>query len=172
MSRYGLYDYDDRGDRGPSADPNWRGGYRGMRMHGEGRGAPYGWHRMTHAGDLEDFGGFRGHGEPRVTPFFHRYDRDLRTREDRGLRGYDRALRDASGGAQRSLYDREYLRDFNSRSPGLGASGQGGRPGGQRYDRGLRPGRAGSPGGSEVARRGFDPEYANRGRGSGGYTDG
>jgi hypothetical protein len=132
MSRYGRYDYEDRGGRGRSADPNYRGEYGGMRMLGEGRGAPYGWHRLMHAGDLEEFGGFRGYGEPRVRARFHGYDRDLRGYDDRDGYRAGRGGREFGGGVARSLYDREYLRDFNSHSPALRGRA---RPGGVFTDR-------------------------------------
>ncbi|HUE97507.1 MAG TPA: hypothetical protein VMN39_12675 [Longimicrobiaceae bacterium] len=44
-------------------DPNYRGGYRGMRMQGREGRAPYGSHRLTHPIDMEEWGGFAGiHG--------------------------------------------------------------------------------------------------------------
>lgn len=68
-----------------SMDPNFRGGYRGERMREGGRWqAAYGWHRRTHAEDLEGFGGYRG-----------RY----RSGGQRVERGYDRAYLPRRGGA-------------------------------------------------------------------------
>jgi len=41
-------------------DPNYRDGYRGMRMRGDGRQASYGAHRLARREDLETLGGFQG----------------------------------------------------------------------------------------------------------------
>jgi hypothetical protein len=165
--------------RGMQGDPNYSGGiYHGMRMPGEGRGAPYGWHRLSRSDDLELFGGYRGHGEPRVKPGFYGYDRDHRGEKQFGYEqpdpsrrpgsGQPQGRRAAGGGVARSLYDRQYLRDFNAHSPALDASAsrrrlQGGPGGPQREvpDRASRT----------LRQQGIDPEYGNRGRGSGGFAD-
>jgi hypothetical protein len=98
-----------RGEAG--RDPNFRGGYRGMRMRSEGWQAAYGWHRWTHEGDLGPHGAFGGvhGGRPR------------------------RAAPGQQDGGVRSRYDRELLRTFNASSERLrDPTGRDRLPGGPR----------------------------------------
>lgn len=144
---------DPRGWRG-GADPNYRGGYRGARMHGDHQQAAYGWHRWRHETDLEGSGGYMG-----------RYDQPERSMREGGWRpphrGYDAGW---EGGGVRDLrHDPRAMRDFNAHSPVVRYGGDYGRP---RYDDGPRGRRL--PGHYQGER--FD--YANRGIGSGGYGEG
>lgn len=79
-------------------DPNFRGGYHGMRMNARNGQAAYGAHRLVRRADLESMGGFTGiHGPDRSTA-----EQDRR--------------RDAEGaGGVRRLDDPEFLKDFDSR---------------------------------------------------------
>jgi hypothetical protein len=107
-------------------DPNFRGAYGGMRMHGGPYQAEYGRHRMRHPGDFERWGGAMGAGERRMP----------------------RGAADWRGGVRDIRYDRELLHDFNANSPAL-QRGRGGRDLEPRrpLPRGIapwsRPGRAG-----------------------------
>jgi len=115
-------------------DPNWRDGeYHGQRMGWDHRQGAYGFHRQTRERDLQGYGGFDGiydeglgwfnregqyehpyfHGQvghPRSRPMDPRYDADLRSWTEGGVRG-----------------DTRYLRQYNANSPML----RGG------YDRGF-----------------------------------
>jgi len=136
-------------------DPNYRGGYRGMRMRGDDRQAAYGWHRWTHEEDFAGSGGFLG-----------RVDRPLRPSGEGGYRrppaAYDR---DWEGGGVRDLRrDPRAMREFNANSPALHPE-EGYGP--ARYDDFAR--RRGPLPGHYHGER-FD--YANRGLSSGGYGEG
>lgn len=139
-------------------DPNFRDGYRGMRMHGDDQQAAYGWYRWRHERDLGGSGGYPG----------------LVDRAQEGGRGgygpppaaYDR---DWEGGGVRDLRtDRRALREFNAASPGLryGAEYET-----SRYGRDYRP-RGGSRGALPGHFRGDRFDYGNRGLSSGGYSEG
>lgn len=140
---------DPRGGRG--MDPNHRGGYGGMRMHGDDRQGAYGWHRWTHEEDFRGSGGFLGDR-----------DRPPRLGGEGGFRRpreeYNRGW--GSGGVRDLRHDREALREFNARSPGLRYGAEYDRPDFRRRGRG--------PGHFQGDR--FD--YANRGLSAGGYGEG
>ncbi|HYH80753.1 MAG TPA: hypothetical protein VEX86_13200 [Longimicrobium sp.] len=117
---------------GQDRDPNWQGGtYHGMRMEGGGsHQAAYGRDRFHRQADLGGAGGFDGRydlpeGYYDANGYYHeqwegqgrggvpgrwlghpRYDHDVRRVENGGVR-----------------YDREYLRQYNAHSPGLGTGG-------------------------------------------------
>lgn len=133
-------------------DPNYRGGYGGMRMGGGRAQAEYGWYRMRHPDDFEGSGGFAG--------FSGRYDRAMKPRQlyhgavQHGGRG--------DGGVRSLRYDRELLRDFNANSPAL--SRERGR-----YDvEQRRP----LPRGISPWSRRQEPGYSNRGIVDAGYAEG
>lgn len=163
-----------------SMDPNYRGGYQGMRMNpGAGGQAAYGRYRQLRERDLGGSGGFRGEEPPtRYDPrtgTYHRggtggYDRDYAGARERGgwhgydpgpRRGYDRDARIVENGGVRG--DNRYLRQYNSESPTL--------RGGGAYDRGY--GRAeGSPGGGP-GRGPYDRDMHQRDANRyGGYSSG
>ena len=79
-------------------DPNYRGGYRGMRMSGRDGRAPYGSHRIAHPGDMEGWGGFGGIHEGRVP-----------------TAGWDWGEGHSHYGARRT----QLIREFNANSPAL-----------------------------------------------------
>lgn len=139
-------------------DPNYRGGYRGMRMHGDARQGAYGWHRWTHEEDFAGSGGFLG-----------RVDRPQGPPREGGYRrppgAYDREW--GGGGVRDLRHDPRAMREFNAESPALHPEERHGRP---RYDDfARRPGpRRPMPGHYQGER--FD--YANRGLSSGGYGEG
>jgi hypothetical protein len=86
-------------------DPNYRGGYGGMRM-GSGYGrAAYGEHRFLRSGDLESAGGFYG--------IHSGSGADYRHPQERGA--YDRGWSER-GGVRDSYRDERLIRDFNDRS--------------------------------------------------------
>jgi hypothetical protein len=100
-------------------DPNYREGYRGMRMRGEGWQAGYGEHRSRREADLEPYGGFggidggrppRGRGRPE--------DGGVRHPEDpRMLRMFNSnssGLRDP-GDRERLTRDRTPVREWQHR---------------------------------------------------------
>lgn len=149
MARY-AYDYQGiparlRYDNG--MDPNFRGGYRGMRMTGGDWQAAYGRHRLHHAGDLETAGGFYG----------------------RGLRGEYPRMRErlpeetAGGGTRDRRYDRDLLRQFNANSVRLRGEGRGSEERGAEGREVDRPRR--QRGGNEFG-------YTNRGLSESGYSQG
>ena len=141
------YSYDFMGIRGNAGnprgmDPNYRGGYGGMRMHGDDAQAAYGRHRATHPEDFQGSGGFRG---------------------ARG--GYDRGW--GGGGVRDLRNDPRAMRDFNANSPVVRYGGDYGR---RRY--GSDYGRGGAPRRAPEHFQGERFDYANRGLGSGGYGEG
>lgn len=131
-------------------DPNYRGGYHGMRMEGGPEQAEYGRYRLRHRDDFQGVGGFDG-----------------------GYSGYYGGRRERSapdhyperewGGLRDPRYDREFIRDFNANSPVLR---RGGRYGSE-MERGRGPDDA--PGRTHW---GYDPRYANRGLSSSGFGEG
>lgn len=136
------------GFRQPSgADPNYRGGYRGMRMWGGEGTAPYGGHRYRHQGDLGGSGGWSGihpHYEPRMSRV---YDAEQRRS---GVRRFG---------------DPRLMHDFNASSPAY----RGRRP--QWSGEEFRPTRReGSDRDWDVDRR-YRGGYSNRGVGEGGYSE-
>ena len=155
MARY-VHDFRDiSGEPLPPTgmDPNYRGGYRGMRMGADpGQGA-YGWYRWRHAGELGTSGGFAGQSLPR------------------GPGGYDRGYRPAGtydwemhggGGLRDPRYDREFVRGFNADSQMF-------------RDEGRREGRYGTDyrehGGHPVPRDTRDRFVYSNGMTSGGYSE-
>jgi hypothetical protein len=147
-------------------DPNWADGhYHGMRSAGGPWQAPYGRYRHAHEADRGGWGGYEG-----------RYARppggfgpdgllgmDGRRSEDREPRRpwrYDEDFRDAGpgwqGGGVRG--DAEYLRQYNSRSPGL--------------DRGGPPRRGYSHAEGYAAGARYPDEGRTRERAYGGYNQG
>ena len=135
-------------------DPNHRGGYRGMRTHGDDGRAAYGWHRWTHREDFQGSGGYRGNP-------------DVWTRQGYGgdfhrpRGGYDREW---SGGGSR---DPRQTRGFQGDRPVARFGGDPGRP---RYGDDFRRRNAGDQGPGHFQGERFD--YANRGLSSGGYSEG
>lgn len=131
-------------------DPNYRGGYRGMRMGADpGQGA-YGWYRWRRQRDLEGEGGFAGRGSP----------------YDHGYRGgpghfYDWETR-GGGGLRDPRYDRDFLRGFNAYTPDYRREGRWEG----RYARDYR-----GPGGPIPGNERYRSGYANRGIGSGGFSE-
>ena len=152
-------------------DPNWRGGgYRGMRMEGGGRQAPYGRERLYRQGDLGGHGGFDGRSDlpngwyDREGYYHEQYEREGRMvppqhqagwRRQAGPGGYDGGVR----------YDREYLRQYNAHSPALG-------PGGPRRSWGMSEG----PGAPPMRGRDFrdrpTDERGHAGYNTGGFAEG
>jgi hypothetical protein len=140
-------------------DPNYRGGYGGMRMRGSQHQAPYGFYRQHHTAELEHL---ESHGR-RPGP----YDRELappRTRPDHPTR-YDRET--PPDGAVHDWRERpDAIRHYNANSPIL-------RDGGRREDhqvasagRELRRGR--QPYGTDGRPRG---DYGNRGLSGSGFSE-
>ena len=131
-------------------DPNYRGGYRGMRMGGDpGQGA-YGMYRWRHQRDLEGEGGFTGRGSP----------------YDAGYRGGPRRFYDfetrGGGGLRNPRYDRDFLRGFNAYSPEY------------RREEGRERGYGGdyrAEGGPIPSHDRYRFGYTNRGLGSGGFSE-
>lgn len=132
-------------------DPNFRGGYQGMRMGGGPNQAEYGRYRMRHPGDFQGSGGYQGGYGAYYTGEGGRYAADYRP-EWHG------------GGLRDPRYDRGLMHDFNANSPML-RSYRG------RYGRDMeRPRHAGEAPGS--THQGYDPRYANRGVSSSGFSEG
>lgn len=131
-------------------DPNYRGGYGGMRTRGGHGQAAYGRYRMGHADDLGGergpFGMYGGRGMY-TGEYEAGYDRPAPRGYDRGYqgRGYDRGWQ--GGGVHGYADDRMVW----GRGPG--------------YDRDM----GGPPRGHE---RGYWPGYSNRGLSRGGYSEG
>ena len=129
-------------DRARGMDPNYRGGYGGMRMRAEEGQAAYGAYRVTHPQAFQGSGGVAGRYAPRHGS----------GRPERGQGGYDREW--GGGGVRELRRDPDAMREFNARSPMLRDRG---------YDREQRPlGR-----GPERDRFG----YSNRGISSAGYAE-
>lgn len=124
------------------ADPNYRGGYGGMRMHGREGRAPYGSHRLTHPGDMDGWGGFGGIHEETRRP---------------GRSGWD--FGEAVG--HPDIRGREMIREFNAYSPALQRTEPGRL---ERRDRSARDRDWTVP-------RDYRPEYTNRGIGDSGYSE-
>lgn len=148
-------------------DPNYSGGYRGMRMGGSGYQAAYGRYRLEHAEDFGGSGGFRGRSGPaslagggrtRAPHGVARYDREM---EARRAHGYDSGWE--SGGVRDLRYDRDLLREFNANSPGLRTGGRYDREHVRRLPHGVAPWSRG---------RGNWEEYSNRGLTDAGYSEG
>lgn len=142
---------------GRGMDPNYRGGYEGMRMRGGPSQAEYGWYRALHPGDFAGAGGSGGFG-PRRGPLGlpPAEARMGPTRGPQGPHGW------GEGGVRNSRYDRELLHDFNANSPAL-ARERG------RYDlEQRRP----LPRGVSPWRTANRPGYSNRGMSDAGYSEG
>jgi hypothetical protein len=129
-------------------DPNYRGGYRGMRMTASSGQAAYGAHRLSHIRDLETAGGFGGiHGPNEL--------------DDGG------SLLPPGGhtGGVRPFSDAEMMRDFDSR---------GERYATDRY--GPHPQESRAPSDSEgvedwTLARPHEPDYGNRGMPPAGFSE-
>lgn len=156
------------------ADPNYRGGYGGLRMEpGYGGQAAYGWHRATHRDELGGYGGYRGvdrrydqMGGYRTNPVYNgEYENQYGSRGHNIRRGYDNGYGPGGDGGVRG--DTRYLGQYNSHSPGIqNAPGRG-------YDRnfGWAPGP--EQGGGRAASGGRDPRHEPlREHGSNGYNSG
>jgi hypothetical protein len=124
-------------------DPNYRGGYGGMRMRGGWGRAPYGAHRFARAADLETAGGYGG--------MYGGGSRPPRPRAEWEERG---RVRD-------SFRDRAMIEDFNAHSPGLA---RGGRPQAAGYGHELERGTRYRP---EYSNRGTGPAGFGEGWGRG-----
>lgn len=104
------------------SDPNWSGGhYHGMRMQRGAYQAPYGRHRMYHAYDLGDYGGFDGRYDARQGRFdregiYHEADDRWRTHPAPPRYDADYPRRVHDGGVHQGP---EYLRQYNANSPAL-----------------------------------------------------
>lgn len=144
-------------------DPNYRGGYGGMRMGGHPGQAAYGRYRMGHGDDLGGangaFGMYPGRGM-----YTGEYEAGYDRPGHRGYEpnwhggGYDRGVRGGRGGG--GVHGWRDDRMVWGRGPGYD-QGMGGRTQPGRYDRSMF--------GHD---RGYRPGYANRGVGSGGYSEG
>jgi hypothetical protein len=130
-------------------DPNYRDGYRGMRMQGEPGQAAYGLYRSLRSADLETAGGFEGIHDPT---------------EMGGLVTGD--IQPGGGGVRDPFTDAGFLHDFDSRGQRFAAD-----PPDTRADLEF-------PLSSDVDRPGgeaegpIDPDYGNRGIPPGGYSEG
>lgn len=156
MARYSHEFMGIRGDPRDTRgmDPNYRGGYRGMRMHGYDDQAAYGWHRWTHDEDFEGSGGYMGRSNPPERAMYEGGYRRPRGAYDRGWGG---------GGAR----DPRFVRDFNANSPVVRYGGDYDRP---RYGEEFRRRNAPQPRPGHFQGERFD--YANRGINSGGHSEG
>lgn len=126
------------------ADPNYTGGYGGMRMRGWGGRAPYGEHRAHHLDDLGGSGGFGGiHRGVQPVP----------------ARGYDREWQEETD--QRPFRNQRMMREFNSNSPAL-------RRG---YGREMEGPRERAPQRDWAIQRGYRQGYSNRGMSDAGFSE-
>lgn len=131
-----------RFSRPEGSDPNYRGGYNGMRMEGPPGRARYGSHRRMHQRDLGGFDGYSGIHSGRPSQGYQvDYDR-------RGYMGYpNRGPR--------------LIGEFNSRSRAL-EIGEGDRGYGRDFSPRYRP---------DPQRGRYRPSYANRGMGEAGFSE-
>ena len=137
--------------RNPSGlDPNYSGGYGGMRMAGGGGRAAYGSHRLFHQRDLETEGGFRGiHGGA-----------------GRGGRQRFDPTWEVRGGVRDHYRDGGVLREFNANSPQFAGPIRG------RYDREMGDRQRFLPERQWSPPRTYRPGYSNRGMTDAGYSEG
>ena len=126
-------------------DPNFRGGYGGMRMHGGYGRAAYGAHRMDHLHDLEGSGGYGGI-HPGGPP--------------QRWRGYDRDWHEMGG--VRRFRDPHFLHEYNANSPALRRRGYGAE---------MEPVREPWPVQTWEHQGRYRPGYSNRGMSDGGYSE-
>ena len=133
-------------------DPNYRGGYRGMRQGADpGQGA-YGWYRRQHPFDLE---GSASRGEAMLSGY-NTYDRNFRQG-----RFYDWEMH-GGGGLRNPRYDRNFLRSFNANSQAYRNEGRfEGRYGTDYRERGDHP----------MGDSAYRFDYGNRGLNNSGFSE-